>query len=65
MAEYQEVLDTIGDMEEKDKEVLLLKHVEGLPPKEIAEVLGETANVVSVRLNRATKRLQEKLGVYE
>ena len=40
MAEYQEVLDTIGDMEEKDKEVLLLKHVEGLPPKEIAEVLG-------------------------
>lgn len=65
MAEYQEVLSVIEDMEEKDKEVLLLKHVEGLPPKEIAEVLAETANTVSVRLNRATKRLQKKLGMYE
>lgn len=63
IAEYQEVLTVIEDMEEKDKEVLLLKHVEGLPPKEIAEVLEETANTVSVRLNRATKRLQEKLGI--
>ncbi len=63
VAEYQAVLTVIEDMEEKDKEVLLLKHVEGLPPKEIAEVLEETANTVSVRLNRATKRLQEKLGV--
>lgn len=62
-AEYHEVLSVIEDMEEKDKEVLLLKHVEGLPPKEIAEALEETANTVSVRLNRATKRLQEKLGV--
>ena len=63
VAEYQEVLVVIEDMEEKDKEVLLLKYVEGLPPKEIAKVLAETANNVSVRLNRATKRLQEKLGV--
>ena len=63
MALYQEVLDTIKDLEQKDKEVLLLKHVEGLDPKDIAEVLGETANTISVRLNRATKRLQERLGV--
>lgn len=63
VAEYQEVLAVIESMEEKDKAVLLLKHVEGLPPKEIAGVLGETANTISVRLNRATKRLQEKLGV--
>ncbi len=63
VAEYQAVLSLIDDMEENDKKVLLLKHVEGLPPKEIAEVLEETANTVSVRLNRATRRLQEKLGV--
>lgn len=60
-ASYQEVLATIADMEQKDKEVLLLTYVEDLPPKEIAEVLGETANTVSVRLNRAVKRLQKKL----
>jgi RNA polymerase sigma-70 factor (ECF subfamily) len=62
-AEYEEVLRTIEDMEEKDKEVLLLTHVEGLSPKDIAEVIQETSNAVSVRLNRATKKLQQKLGV--
>lgn len=63
IASYQEVLDTIKDMEEKDKEVLLLKHVEGLDPKDIAHILNETANVISVRLNRATTRLQQKLHI--
>lgn len=63
MAEYQEVLDTIKDLEEKDREVLMLKYVEGLDPKDIAEILNETANAISVRLNRATKRLQQKLGI--
>ncbi len=63
IAEYQEVLDTISDMEVKDKEVLLLKHVEGLAPKDIAGILEESANSISVRLNRATKRLQQKLHI--
>lgn len=62
-ASYHEVLSTIADMEQKDKEVLLLKYTEGFSPKEIAEVLGETANTISVRLNRATKRLQQKLHI--
>lgn len=57
MAECQEVLHAIKDMEENDKQVLLLKYVEGLTPKDIAEALAETANVISVRLNRATKKL--------
>lgn len=63
LASYQEVLDTIDDMDEKDKEVLLLRHVEGLDPKDIALILKETANVISVRLNRATTRLQQKLHI--
>ena len=63
LAEYKEVLDTIKDLEEKDREVLILKHIEGLDPKDIALILNETANAISVRLNRATKRLQQKLGI--
>ena len=63
IASYREVLSTIEDMEQKDKEVLILRHVEGLDPKDIAGILEETANTISVRLNRATKRLQEKLGI--
>ena len=63
VAAYEEVLYTINEMEEKDKEVLLLKYVEGLDPKDIAHILDETANTISVRLNRATKRLREKLHI--
>jgi RNA polymerase sigma-70 factor (ECF subfamily) len=62
MAMYHEVLSAMEGLDEKDKEVLLLRHVEGYGPNEIAEMLGESANVVSVRLNRATKRLQQQLG---
>jgi RNA polymerase sigma-70 factor (ECF subfamily) len=61
MAEYQELITAIEDMEDKDKEVLLLKYVEGLDPKDIAVILEESANTISVRINRATKRLQQKL----
>jgi len=63
VAAYQEVLSVVADMEERDTEVLLLKYVEGLPPQEIALIIGESANVVSVRINRATKRLQERLHI--
>lgn len=63
MAGYQEVLAAIEGLEDNDKVVLVLRHVEGLDPKDIAEILNETANIISVRLNRATKRLQEYLGV--
>jgi len=63
VASYTEVLEAIDDMDQIDKEVLLLRHVEGLLPKDIALILGESANAISVRLNRATKRLQTKLHI--
>jgi RNA polymerase sigma-70 factor (ECF subfamily) len=62
-AMYQEVLSNISGMDSGDAEVLLLKYVEGLEPRDIAVILGETPNVVSVRLNRAMKRLQSKLHI--
>ena len=60
-AEQQELIATIEDMAPLDKEVLLLTYVEGLEPREIAAALGENANTISVRLNRAMKRLRTKL----
>jgi len=62
-AEHAEVLHMLERLEESDREVLLLRYVEGLEPKEIAESLGVSANVVSVRINRATKRLKKELRV--
>lgn len=62
-AEFLEVLSVIDDLDAKDREVLLLRYVEGLDPKDIALILNETANVVSVRINRAIDRVQKKLHV--
>ncbi len=62
-AQYNEVLTAMDDMDERDKEVLYLRYVEGFEPKQIAEIIGETANNVSVRLNRAVGRLKEKMHV--
>ena len=43
---------------ERDREVLQLTAWEGLEPREIAEVLGVTANAVRVRLTRARASLR-------
>jgi len=62
-AEFKEVLDTIAELEEKDREVLLLRFVEGIEPREIALMLNESANVISVRINRAIEKVQKKLHI--
>lgn len=63
LSQYSEALEAMSDLEERDREVLYLRFVEGLEPKNIAEVLGETANSVSVRLNRAMGKLRAKMNV--
>lgn len=44
-----------------EREILVLRFIDDLSPKEIAQVLDETANVVSVRIHRAIKKLRELL----
>lgn len=41
------------------REVITLRFIDGLGPKEISELIEETENVVSVRLHRALKLLKE------
>jgi len=43
------------------KEVLILRYVDGLSPKEIAQSLDENENAVSVRVHRGLKKLKELL----
>lgn len=53
-----EVLVTaLGDLKERDREVILLVAWDGLPHHEIAEILGCSENAVAVRLHRARQRL--------
>lgn len=62
-ASYAEVLTAIDTLDPNDGEVLMLRFVEGLEPRDIALILNESANTISVRINRALKRLQKHLNV--
>lgn len=43
------------------REVIIFRFVDGLGPKEIAELIEESENVVSVRIHRALKMLRAKI----
>lgn len=47
------------------KEVLVLRFIDGLGPKEISELIEETENVVSVRLYRGLRMLKEHIEAQE
>jgi RNA polymerase sigma-70 factor (ECF subfamily) len=57
-AQMSEVLRVVNQLDDDAREAVLLRFVEGFSPKEIAEISGESANAVSVRLNRAIKKIQ-------
>ena len=50
------ILDTLP---EQYREVLVLRFVDGLGPKEIAELTEQSENTVSVRLHRGLKQLRD------
>jgi RNA polymerase sigma-70 factor (ECF subfamily) len=51
----------VEELPDEYKEVILFRFVDGLGPKEIAELIEETENVVSVRLHRGLKLLRTKV----
>jgi RNA polymerase sigma-70 factor, ECF subfamily len=60
-AEHAEVLRLVEQLDEGDRAVLLMRFIEGIEPREIAEMLGESANVISVRIHRALKRVRQSI----
>jgi len=61
----KQALELLGELPPVYREVMTLRFVDGLGPKEISELIEETENVVSVRLHRALKLLKEKILVSE
>ena len=57
----QWVRDTLDQMSPRDREVLVLRYLEMLSNKEIADVLGITEGAVKVRHLRALERLRSRL----
>jgi RNA polymerase sigma-70 factor (ECF subfamily) len=64
-AEMKEVLQVIEQLDQDSRDVLLMRFMEGLSPKDIAEALQESPNVISVRLHRAIKKVQDLIHAHE
>jgi RNA polymerase sigma-70 factor, ECF subfamily len=52
--------EIIEDLDKEFRDVIYLRFIEGMAVKEIAEILNISENLVSVRINRGKKKLQEK-----
>ncbi len=50
-------------LNEKDREVILLCDIQGLPHSQVGEILGYPAKTVTVKLYRARQRLAKVLGL--
>lgn len=58
-ASGQEAVRMLQQVEEPYRTALALRFVEGFSPKEIAGMLEESENVISVRIHRGVKKLRE------
>jgi RNA polymerase sigma-70 factor, ECF subfamily len=56
-----DLLRRLGSLSERDRELIVLCHVGGWKPGDLAAVLGEPAGRVRVRLHRATERARRIL----
>ena len=61
-AEVQNILTRLKELEEHYRQVITMRFIDGLSPSEIAGVLGETENAVSVRLHRGIKQLRQMIA---
>lgn len=53
------VIKTLEQLDEKYQIPILLRYVDDLPIKEIAEIIGESENVVSVRIHRGIQQIKK------
>ena len=63
--EGKEALQALQKLPDPYREVLLLRYVDELTPREAAVATGESENVISVRTHRALKKLKDILDQYE
>lgn len=57
--ELSKLKDLISKIDEKHRQVIVMRYINDLSPKMIAKVLGEKQNVVSVRIYRAVEKLKK------
>ena len=60
--ELERVMGIINQMEEADKEILLLRFAQGLSNMEIAEVLEKEEGAIRTQISRSLVKLREVLN---
>lgn len=58
---YGEAMNELKGLRGEERDIFVLRYVDDLDPKEIAELKGTSANTVSVQLNRIGAKLKAKL----
>jgi len=56
------VTDALAELSELDREIVMMLTFDELAPREVASILGLSANVVRVRAHRARERLRGRLA---
>ncbi|MBI3634201.1 MAG: sigma-70 family RNA polymerase sigma factor [Candidatus Yonathbacteria bacterium] len=56
--DYARALEMVETLPAPYREVLVWRHIDGLSVKEIADIVGESENLVSVRIHRAIEKLK-------
>ncbi|MCC6934485.1 MAG: RNA polymerase sigma factor [Candidatus Yanofskybacteria bacterium] len=62
-AEANRAIRCIARIEEPYREAVALRYVNDLMPREIAEIIGESENVISVRITRGMQKLRELMQI--
>lgn len=67
LAEYaiekQKFLKALERLDQDERHLIVMRYIDDLGPSEIASLTGERQNVISVRLNRAVKKLESFLSL--
>ncbi|MFZ3043808.1 MAG: sigma-70 family RNA polymerase sigma factor [Minisyncoccia bacterium] len=59
------LLEKLKELDPQYQQVVYLRFVEELKPKEIADILGESVNAISVRIHRGIAQLRTRAGYDE
>ena len=63
--EREQVLQIVGQIEEKYRDVIIMRYIEDMSVKDMAKVTGETENAISVRIHRGLEKVRTTLAHHE
>lgn len=55
----QEMISILSKLDAPDRDLIIMRYVDGMKPREMSEYLNLNPNIISVRLHRAMKSLEQ------